>query len=202
MTSSPPHRATARHGPVNHAPDAPDSTLALRGDADSFMQLHHRYAAPVYRYLAARIDVHSAEDVTAMVFERAWQSLPRFQPSGSFAGWLFTIVHRTLIDYYRHTSAQQRHTTSLDDTIKAQIKDPQAQPEAVALQREDNQALLQALKSLPPEHQELIRLRFFADLPYGTIATIVGKKEAAVKMMTYRALDTLKRSMPHDDATP
>jgi RNA polymerase sigma factor (sigma-70 family) len=197
MTSSPPRLSPPLHGTVIHAPDPPDSILALQGDADSFMQLHQRYAAAVYRYLAARVDAHSAEEVTALAFERAWHSLPRYQASGSFAGWLFTIVHRTLIDYYRHTSVQHRHSTTLDETIR----DPQAQPEAVALQREQNQALLQALESLPAEQQELIRLRFLADLPYSTIATIVGKKQAAVKMMTYRALETLKRRMPHDDAS-
>ena len=196
MTSVPPRLSTTLHGTGTDALDLPDNILALRGDADSFMQLHQRYAVPVYRYLASRTDAHSAEDVTALVFERAWHSLPRFKPSGSFAGWLFTIVQRTLIDSYRHARVQHRHTTPLDETIR----DPQAQPEAMAVQREQNRVLFDALKSLPPEHQELIRLRFFADLPFSTIAAIVGKKEAAVKMMTYRALETLKRSMPHDDA--
>jgi len=198
MTSFSPQPSPALQGTGIHVSELPDSTLALRGDADSFMQLHHRYAAPVYRYLAARTDPHSAEEVTALVFERAWHSLPRFQPSGSFAGWLFTIVHRTLIDSYRQSSAQQRHTTALDETVR----DPHALPDVIAVQREQNQALLEALKSLPAEHQELIRLRFFADLSYSTMAGIVGKKEAAVKMMTYRALETLKRRMSHDDATP
>ena len=50
-----------------------DSTLALCGDADSFIQLYRTYLPLVYRYLLARLHhQHDAEDVTALVFERIW----------------------------------------------------------------------------------------------------------------------------------
>ena len=76
-----------------------DTTLALRGDADSFIQLYRTYLPLVYRYLLARLhDQHDAEDVTALVFERMWISLPRYRPTGTFTGWLFTLAHRTLVD--------------------------------------------------------------------------------------------------------
>src|SRR5437762_4442240 len=79
-----------------------DEALAVRGDAESFIRLYHRHLPAVYRYLLARLgQQQDAEDVTALVFERAWTGLKRYRPCGSFRGWLFTIAGRALADHYR-----------------------------------------------------------------------------------------------------
>lgn len=69
-----------------------DEALAVLGDADSFMQLYHRHLKPVYSYLYARLgNRKEVEDMAAMTFERALSSIKGYRPTGSFAGWLFTI---------------------------------------------------------------------------------------------------------------
>jgi RNA polymerase sigma-70 factor (ECF subfamily) len=178
----------------NHSEET-DNTLAERGDAESFVLLYHRYAPTVYRYLYVRTHSHhDAEEATARVFERAWQSFHRFRPTGAFAGWLFTIVQRVLIDHYRTISSQRAATAPFDDTIS----DLRDQPEEAVLRDEQRLALIREIGRLSPEHQDIIYLRFVAELPYAAIATTVGKSEAAVKMMLYRALEVLKRRINHE----
>jgi RNA polymerase sigma-70 factor (ECF subfamily) len=186
-------------GVSEYAPDEADGVLALRGDSESFMRLYQRYVRPVYRYLYARIGHHhDAEETTAIAFERAWHSLPRYRPSGPFAGWLFTIVRRALADHYRRSGARPPSVAIPADAGA----DERHQPEAALLRDEQRLLLRQAIARLGPEQQEVVCLRFFADLPYAAIAALLGKKEAAVKMMAYRSLESLKRSIDHDETQP
>ncbi len=89
-----------------------DATLAVRGDAESFMQLYCTHLRAVHNYLFARTgNRQDAEDLTALVFERAWISLKNYKPVGSFKAWLFTIVQRALADHYRRSKP---HSITLD----------------------------------------------------------------------------------------
>jgi RNA polymerase sigma-70 factor (ECF subfamily) len=44
----------------------------------------------------------------------------------------------------------------------------------------------------------VLSLRLLADLPYAEIARIIGKRESAVKMIAYRALEEVRRRYNHD----
>ena len=55
------------------------------------------------------------------------------------------------------------------------------------------QQVLQAMSSLSQEQQEVIGLRFLAGLSYKEIATIMRKREGAIKMAAYRALEEIRR---------
>jgi RNA polymerase sigma-70 factor, ECF subfamily len=184
-------------GHVEQAEEESDNALAVRGDSESFVLLYHRYSPAVYRYLQARTGSHyDAEELTAQAFERALNGLHRFKPTGTFAGWLFTIVQRVLVDHYRSAGRRQQRTS--DAPIEDIEGATQEQPEEYVLRAEQNLILLRAVESLKPEYQNLVYLRFVAQLPYAEIAEIVGKKEAAVKMTTYRALELLKRRIEHE----
>ncbi|XSG74075.1 RNA polymerase sigma factor [Herpetosiphon llansteffanensis] len=106
---------------------------------------------------------------------------------------MFTIVRRCLADFYRRGQRSQQQT-HLSDQLASQ----QLSPELAMLALEQQTLLQQAVAQLTPEQQELLQLRFFAQLPYATIAQIVGKREAAVKMAAYRALEQLKRRLADD----
>jgi RNA polymerase sigma-70 factor, ECF subfamily len=167
-----------------------DEALAVRGDADSFIQLYRRHLRPVYGYLYTRLgNVQEAEDLTAMVFEKALSSLKNYKPTGSFAGWLFTIAHRTLADHYRQHTPKSVPVEDLADALV----DPALGPEETAIRSEQVKIALQIIAGLSHEQQEVIILRFISDLRYNEIAQITGKREAAVKMIAYRALEEIRR---------
>jgi RNA polymerase sigma-70 factor (ECF subfamily) len=159
--------------------------------------LYRRHFTPVYRYLYARLGSYEeAEDVAAEAWERVLTSLPGYRPTGPFRAWLFTIARRALADHYRHhrRHASQNDPVPLDDLGQAFL-DPDAGPEERVIAHDEARRALLALSCLGDAQQEIITLRFMAGLPYAEIASIVGKSEASVKMMAYRALDELKRSL-------
>jgi RNA polymerase sigma-70 factor (ECF subfamily) len=59
---------------------------------------------------------------------------------------------------------------------------PRLQPEQVA----------QLLQTLAPEHVEALTLRIFSGLSVAEIAQIMGKNDAEVKMLVFRAVHDLR----------
>ncbi len=179
---------------------ADDATLAARGDVEAFIRLYRAHLMPVYRYLYVRLgDAGDAEDVTQQVFERVWSSLGSFKPvpGGSFKGWLVTIARRALIDHTRERKLNREYVAL--DTLADQLVDPALEPEAAAMLAEQVQLVMKVIDDLPEEGREVITLRFMAELSYGEIARIMGKKEPAVKMAAYRALDIIRRKWRNGD---
>jgi RNA polymerase sigma-70 factor (ECF subfamily) len=163
-----------------------------RHDPDAFATLYRHYLTPLYRYLLRRVNnVHDAEDLTSQVFVEALEGLiaQRYKKGGCFAAWLFTIARRRLVDFYR-----QHPFAPLDDP-------PSPEPELLtAIEKgESVQRLANLLTQLDEEHQELLRLRFSADLSFAEIGSLEKRSEAAVKMAVYRTLDFLREHWEDDD---
>ncbi len=163
-----------------------------RLDPDAFAVLYQHYLDPLYRYLLQRVNqVHDAEDLTTQVFMQVLEGLTanRYQKGGCFAAWLFTIARRRVADYYRE------HTcVPLDDP-------PNPAPEILTTieKEEDIQHLTHLLAQLGEPQQELLRLRFSANLSFAEIGVLEGRTESAVKMAVYRILEFLRDHWEDDD---
>ena len=172
MTASPP-------------PDIQLVAAAQRNKAQ-FARLYRRYVTKVYRYLYVRLrDSAEAEDLTAQVFTEALEKLHTYREQGSFAGWLFTLARRRLIDHYR----RRRPTLALN--AARNVTDGTDVPGAVT-HNQQLERLTQLVQQLDADQQELLSLRFAAELTYADIGAAVGKSEAAVKMAIRRLLNQLE----------
>ena len=76
---------------------------AVSGDTEAFGRLFDIYADRIYRHIYYRTsNVEDARDLTQEVFIKAWQGLTKYKRTKTpFLGWLFTISHNRIIDYYR-----------------------------------------------------------------------------------------------------
>ena len=59
----------------------------------------------------------------------------------------------------------------------------------------DAESVLSVLDTMSEEKQEIVKLRFWADLKFNEIAEKLNKNEAAVKKMFYRTLLEIKEKM-------
>ena len=157
-----------------------DLVRAAQLNPGNFHQLYDRWVTPVYQYLffqtGSRAD---AEDITSQVFLSAYQALPRYRHKGRFAGWLFTIARNNLRDFFRKRSRE----VPLD---AAGSLASQADPAAEVAALDDLQRLRRLIAGLADEEQELIRLRYVADLSFADMAAVLGRREDAVKKSLYR----------------
>lgn len=166
---------------------------AARSDAHAFGRLYERYYTRVYRYVYHRVgNVSDAEDISAIVFMKALEGLPSYKPRrGSFAPWLFRITRNAVVDHYRR-DRKQGTLDGLDHAAR------DGDPVLHALGSESARELHALIQSLSPEQQEVILLRYSADLSFSEIAQTLNKNEPAIRMLLHRGLRKLKTVM--DDA--
>ena len=159
---------------------------AAKQDLQAFGELYLLYAQPVFRYLYSRIGgFHEAEDATAQTFLAALERFPNYRHDGYFASWLFAIARNKAMDYFR----KQRKQTSL---AEAEFIPAEANLLQQVIQTERIAALSKLIATLPEEEQELIRLRYVAELSFAEIGHLLRQKEDTVKKSLYRLLALLK----------
>ena len=171
------------------------SSPELQEDIKStFRQLYEEYMPRVYRYIRFKVnDVALTEDITSTVFEKALVNFNKYsKDKASFATWLFTIARNVVIDYYRTT--KQRETVTLDDSVMTMTSRNEPSPNEDLEKKEEKEYLRSCLLMLSNEEQEIIRLKFGAELSNRQIARITSMSESNVGTKLYRAVKKLRDS--------
>jgi RNA polymerase sigma-70 factor (sigma-E family) len=84
-----------------------------------------------------------------------------------------------------------RHRMVIDKNAPAPLPDmPSAEQGAIA--QMERSAVVDALRALPLRQREALVLRFYADLPAGQIASIMGISTGAVKSHTARGMSAMR----------
>jgi RNA polymerase sigma-70 factor, ECF subfamily len=173
-------------------------TRAKSGDAGAFGELYTRYAGLILRYLYARLrEQESAQDLTQEVFVRVIKGIGGFEFRGekSFLGWLYTIAGNVLIGQARRKRAV---STPLDESLE--LVDPHGQDAVHSIF--DRVALEQAIVQLTEDQQQVLTLKFFADMTNQEIAAALGRTEGAVKALQHRALHALQQILERERDGP
>lgn len=172
-----------------------DSTLIARAkeDPEVFGLLYERYVNRIYNYIYYRTgNHHDAEDLTARTFYKALRHLARYVDRGApFSAYLYRIAHNIVANWHRDTG--RRQVISFDDLSLAMPK--QQEPTRVAEQKDEQELLLQTIRQLPPERQQLLILKFIEQMSNAEIAHIMGRTEGAIKSLYHRTLVALREEL-------
>lgn len=160
-------------------------------DPAAFGELYERYVDAIHSFAYHRLgDQTLAEDVTAETFQRALEHIGRFEWRGvPFSAWLYRIASNAIAGRYRR-QVPVVEAPPYDDLVEEgySIDDN-------LLRQETNAELLAAVRCLPDDQQQVIVLRFGAELRSKEIAYIMERSEGAVKALLHRALGALHRRL-------
>lgn len=160
---------------------------AAKGDHAAFTHLYQRTVKRLYAYCYSQShNVQEAEDLTTQTFIAALEQIGRYRGEGTAAAWLVGIAYHKVSDWRR----KRQLTVAL--TLVEEHADPAPLPDELFFQQWQRAALEQALHTLTPERAEAIALRFFGELSNAEVAAVMGKQEAAVKMLVHRGLYELR----------
>ncbi len=174
---------------------------AASGDAAAFGTIYDAYAPRVRRFLRRQTgDPDLAEELLQRTFVKMIEALPRYRQRGlPFGAWVFRIARNTVIDHRRtaHPAVSLDAAVGLAASRSGDAGDPVS-----AAERDDDRARLAiALSTLPPDQQEVLAWRFFADLAPAETAAVMGRSNGAVRVLQHRALINLRRHFGQTDAT-
>lgn len=175
-------------------------TRAQRGDRGAFARLVTETQDNVYN-LAYRVlgQPQEAQDAAQDALVRAWRALPQFRGQSKFATWLYRITVNTCLNRRRSLRPQLQQVDA-DDALGL-VADPDADPQASAVAREQAEVVWAAVEQLPEKYRLVITLFYQQELSYQEIAELLSLPLGTVKAHLNRARQALARQLrPAEEA--
>ena len=168
------------------------TTVADKAKLDGeFSQLYRDHLRDVYSYSYYRTgNHHDAEDLTEQTFLQAYRHFERAQRESKgrpLRPWLIRIAHNLAANYYRDRS--RRPQTQLED---ASLISAPHDTETLVEGREELEAVLTGVASLPDDRREALIMRFALGMDNREIARTLGRSEGATKVLIHRAIKQLE----------
>jgi RNA polymerase sigma-70 factor, ECF subfamily len=166
-----------------------DASLArqARADAEAFAELYRRHVKSVYRYHLAHMgNEKDAEDLTSQTFMAALEGIRSYRGTGPYITWLIGIASRLRARFFR----RNRLEVPLD--VALHLPTPGLPTDKAAARRLQIDQILGALRNISQDRAEALILCFFSELRFAEAGIVLGKSEAAVKMLISRGLQDLR----------
>lgn len=147
-----------------------------------------------------------AERLTSDTYFKALAAFDRYEERGQGPAWILTIARNTLKNRHRDEKRRQkRGIVSLDarprphshsqTTFGEIVAGPSQDPEKILERKQEQRGILEAVRKLPVDRQELLILKFSEGMKNKEIAEIMGRTEGAIKSLYHRTLNQLRRNL-------
>jgi len=164
--------------------------LFQSGDESAFNHLVLRYRERVY-WVARRFinDHNGADDVTQDVFCKAYESLPDFRGESSFYTWLYRITVNIALNNVRRQKL--REFFRIDEVFEVEDKSA-VSPDAAVEKKEERRLIEEAITRLPEKQKSVFVLRYYEELPYEEISTILKTSVGGLKANYFHAVKKIQ----------
>lgn len=181
-------------------PDTDDADLWRRlrhGDTAAFGELFDRHGARIHRYAVRRTgDVHTADDVTAVVFLEVWRrraEVELHQPSA--LPWLYGVAANAINHWSR---SRRRHDLALA-RLAAQSVDGLGSSDTASVEQRaealaESTQVLEQVRGLPRRYRDVLVMSVWEGLSHAEIADALGISVGTVKSRLSRARSQLSRT--------
>jgi RNA polymerase sigma-70 factor (ECF subfamily) len=166
-----------------------DKTLVektLKGDKRSFEILVEKYYKPIYN-LAFRMtsNKEDSEDITQVVFMKAYKKLESYQPTYRFFSWIYKIAVNESLNSIKKRPIYSEIPVSIPSTSKSIEMENEILNISVQVQN--------AIMELTPKYRILIILKHLQNCQYSDIANILEIPENKVKSRLFTGRQLLRK---------
>ena len=166
---------------------------ARHGNQDAFATLYRMFRSPVYKWLRARLDESSAEDVVQESFYRAYRYIRTLRDAGQFGPWILRIARNLYNDWVAKNGVQTQPLVRIDELAEVIADKGQ---EDVA-ERLDVEAILAAV---PAGYARFLELHFLQGFTVPEISLATGLPVSTVKWRIHRAVQLGKAAAGRQQA--
>ncbi|MGM0651218.1 MAG: RNA polymerase sigma factor [Bacillota bacterium] len=149
-----------------------------------FEAYYGRTFAVVYNILRRR---ENAEDITQDAFIKAFQSLDQLQDQSKFGAWLTVIASNLARNYLK----REKKIILTEELPEISTGSTSGNTEEEALRGLEMERVRKAIRTLPPEHYQVVVLHYYHDLKIEEIASMLGIRAGTVKSRLFRAREKL-----------
>ncbi|WP_245895615.1 RNA polymerase sigma factor [Flavobacterium album] len=162
---------------------------AKKGDQVAFTFLLDHFWNEVYGFMLKRTQNETdTEDIVIETFVKAFDKIATYNPEYAFNTWLIAIAKNVHIDLLRKKkSSLFIEITDEEDQQAYRVADSTPTVEDQLITEQNLSSLLNCIKQLKPQYQEVIQLRYFQEMSYQEIADQLGEPLNNVKVKLLRA---------------
>ncbi|MBI4965379.1 MAG: sigma-70 family RNA polymerase sigma factor [Desulfomonile tiedjei] len=173
----------------------------LRGSEEAWNEFYSRFIGLMRSVVRRRLNLSSSDvqDITQSAFLELTTALRNYDSEQPLRTFVCLVTERVLIDEYRKRKAAKRSA----DTQSVEHHDNDGEgttmvPSDLAGQDEEMEKaelashLRTALRELDEKCRELITLRYYNELPFSEIASMLDATENTVTVRIRRCLDKLR----------
>ncbi len=161
------------------------------GDKDHLFKLIvEKYSERLYWHIRKMVVFHEdANDVLQNTFIKAWKSLDNFRGDSGLYTWLYRIATNESLTFLKREKIKSFFT--LTDSYKNVENTLNADP---YFSGDDTQRLLyKAILSLPPKQRAVFKMRYFDEMKYEEISSILETSVGALKASYHHAYQKIQK---------
>jgi len=164
--------------------------IAKTRDRRAFGEIFEYYGPRVKAFLMSRrMAAHEADELAQEVMLTVWNKAHLYAAEkASVSTWIFTIARNRMIDLRR--SEGRKAGLDIHDPALHPAAEPQ--PDETLARSDEDRAVAAALKELPKEQSDILRLSFMEGHSHHTIAARLDLPLGTVKSRIRLAKDRLK----------
>ncbi len=158
------------------------------GERAAFEELFEMYQ-PRLKYFVRRLDSGGSniDDILQDIWLSVYKKIHKLKDAQSFGVWLYRIARNKVYDGFRRKDRFVRLPE--EDEIGVSSSDEPV------FDANDAEKLHRALSKLKPYHREVLTLCFIEQMPYQSIADVVGCSIGTVRSRIFYAKQSLRQEM-------
>ncbi len=170
--------------------------VAERQDRHAFAALFRHFAPRLKAYLMRLgAEPGAAEELAQEAMIMVWRRAATFDPGqASVATWVFRIARNKRIDALR-----RERRPELDPDDPCLHPDPAPSADGAVERVQSDERVRAALKTLPAEQAEVVRMAYFEEKAHGTIAEETELPLGTVKSRLRLAMGRLRQALREED---
>lgn len=174
---------------------------AQAGGEWALTRLYQWHDGAIRRYLVANAG-HDGEDLAVQTWIDAARNLDDFRgDQDAFAGWLFTIARRRLIDHQR--AQARRPVEPVDPMADAAVLEHRSRHDParqIAERLAGDELARRVVDELPESQAEVILLRVVGGFDVAEVAELTGRRAGTVRVLQHRGLRRLAALLAPDES--
>ena len=176
---------------IEHSNEIDLVRQTLAGDTSAFDRLVKTHRSTVYVVVISYIkNPADAEDLTQRIFIRAYERLATLRQLDRFLPWIQQIAHNICKDWLRQRNDS---TTSFEAVNHADFVKAAPTPEEIALKREIETVVREAIGALQETDRKLVEGRYIEGASYDELQVESGLSYAAIANRLKRAKQQMRR---------
>jgi RNA polymerase sigma-70 factor (ECF subfamily) len=159
-----------------------------------FESLVRKYKSRIYWHIRRMvIDHDDADDVTQITFIKIWQGISNFRGDSSLYSWIYRIATNETLTFLKGKKRRQAMSIDEDEALQDKLQ-ACLSPDCDEVERK----LQRAIVKLPEKQRLVFNLRYYDEMPYDEMSSVLGTSVGALKASYHLAVKKVEKSLNPD----